>query len=134
MRSHSEDIASFFLQSTPPEGSSASSTVSCPEGGSADDEGSREGEEDAAEREREGRRDLTVGVVQSFLHSDAVTTPRTRKRVESFKQGLAARRIQRTWKHFYEEVQIVLSFYSDTIGKSAVSVACCTLYHLLGHL
>ena len=108
MRSHSEDFASFFLQSTPPEGSSASSTVSCPEGGSADDEGSREGEEDAAEREREGRRDLTVGVVQSFLHSDAVTTPRTWKRVESFKQGLAARRIQRTWKHFYEEVQSIL--------------------------
>ena len=113
MKFYSENIG-FFFQSTPPEGSSASSTVSCPEGGSADDEGSREGEEDAAEREREGRSDLTVGVVQSFLHSDAVTTPRTRKRVESFKQGLAARRIQRTWKHFYEEVQIIL-FYSDTI-------------------
>ena len=91
------------LQSTPPEGSSASSTVSCPEGGSADDEGSREGEE---EDEREGREDLTVGVVQNFLNSDQIpATPRTRKRVESFKQGLAARRIQRTWKHFYEEVR-----------------------------
>ena len=121
MRSHSEDIASFFLQSTPPEGSSASSTVSCPEGGSADDEGSREGEEDAAEREREGRRcDLTVGVVQSFLHSDAVTTPRTRKRVESFKQGLAARRIQRTWKHFYEEVQMILFTVTQVENRLSV--------------
>ena len=89
-----------LFKSSPPEGSSASSTVSCPEGGSADDEGSREGEED---EERAGR-DLTVGVVQNFLNSDQITTPRTRKRVESFKQGIAARRIQRTWKHFYEEV------------------------------
>ena len=97
-------IISF--QSPPPEGSSASSTVSCPEGGSADDEGSREGEEDD---EREGR-DLTVGVVQNFLNSDQITTPRTRKRVESFKQGLAARRIQRTWKHFYEEVVLLHLF------------------------
>lgn len=99
VREHSNVVG----KSTPPEGSSASSTVSCPEGGSADDEGSREGEE---EDEREGREDLTVGVVQNFLNSDQIpATPRTRKRVESFKQGLAARRIQRTWKHFYEELE-----------------------------
>merc|ERR1712223_88073 len=32
-------------------------------------------------------------------------TPRTKKKVEHFRQGLAARRIQRTWKHFYEELE-----------------------------
>lgn len=34
----------------------------------------------------------------------AASTPRTKKKVDNFKQGLAARRIQRTWKHFYQEV------------------------------
>ena len=32
-------------------------------------------------------------------------TPKTKKKVEHFRQGLAARRIQRTWKHFYEELE-----------------------------
>merc|ERR1712223_332729 len=32
-------------------------------------------------------------------------TPRTKKKVGHFRQGLAARRIQRTWKHFYEELE-----------------------------
>jgi len=31
-------------------------------------------------------------------------TPRTTRKVDSFKEKLAARRIQRTWKHFYQEV------------------------------
>ena len=56
---------------------------------SADDEGSRDGEDD-----------------QGVDKSPAVScTPRTKKKVETLKQGLAARRIQRTWKHFYQEVK-----------------------------
>ena len=33
-------------------------------------------------------------------------TPRTTRKVDSFKEKLAARRIQRTWKHFYQEVNL----------------------------
>ena len=34
-----------------------------------------------------------------------ITTPRTLRRADSMRQRMAARRIQRTWKHFYQEVQ-----------------------------
>jgi hypothetical protein len=54
---------------------------------SADDEGSRDGEED-----------------NEKPTPAMACTPRTKKKVDNFKQGLAARRIQRTWKHFYQEV------------------------------
>jgi hypothetical protein len=56
---------------------------------SADDEGSRDGEDDQIERQ---------------TSPPVACTPRTKKKVDNFKQGLAARRIQRTWKHFYQEV------------------------------
>ena len=35
-----------------------------------------------------------------------ITTPRTLRRADSMRQRMAARRIQRTWKHFYQEVSI----------------------------
>ena len=35
-----------------------------------------------------------------------ITTPRTLRRADSMRQRMAARRIQRTWKHFYQEVNI----------------------------
>merc|ERR1719219_2034144 len=57
---------------------------------SADDEGSRDGDDS-------GKTGNTVPEVDC--------TPRTKKKVEHFRQGLAARRIQRTWKHFYEELE-----------------------------
>ncbi len=83
--------------SVPADGGSAAASSN----GSADDEGSR----DSREEEEEDEDDLAVhAAVQSFLNNDQLTTPRTRRRVENLKQGLAARRIQRTWKHFYEEV------------------------------
>ena len=34
-----------------------------------------------------------------------ITTPRTLRRADSLRQKMAARRIQRTWKHFYQEVK-----------------------------
>ena len=33
-----------------------------------------------------------------------ITTPRTLRRADSLRQRMAAKRIQRTWKHFYQEV------------------------------
>jgi len=34
-----------------------------------------------------------------------ITTPRTLRRADSLRQKMAARRIQRTWKHFYQELE-----------------------------
>ena len=59
---------------------------------SADDEGSRDGDDGSK-----------VGTTDASNTVDC--TPRTKKKVEHFRQGLAARRIQRTWKHFYEELE-----------------------------
>jgi len=39
-------------------------------------------------------------------HDDPmITTPRTLRRANSLRQKVAARRIQRTWKHFYQELE-----------------------------
>ena len=35
-----------------------------------------------------------------------ITTPRTLRKANSLRQKVAARRIQRTWKHFYQEVKL----------------------------
>ena len=59
---------------------------------SADDEGSRDG-------------DCSSSKPTSDASNSVDCTPKTRKKVEHFRQGLAARRIQRTWKHFYEELE-----------------------------
>ena len=85
---------------------------------SADDEGSRDGEDEEVEGRR---RSVSSGTRYSLksdtcpekidnvetndsgiLSSASSTTPP--KKTESQKQGVAARRIQRTWKHFYQEV------------------------------
>ena len=58
------------------------------------------------ERSRDGDRQRKLDDDQEASSSNLVDcTPRTRKKVEHFRQGLAARRIQRTWKHFYEELE-----------------------------
>jgi hypothetical protein len=88
---------------------------------SADDEGSRDGEDEDDEGRR--RRSLDSGtryslnssicpdndmdnvtINKDILSSESSTTPTSRK-TECLKQGLATRRIQRTWKHFYQEVR-----------------------------
>ena len=86
---------------------------------SADDEGSRDGEDD---EDNGRRRSLVSGTryssnsnacsekldsversdVNDVLSPGTATTPS--RKTDSGKQGLAARRIQRTWKHFYQEV------------------------------
>lgn len=71
--------------------SPSNSAGSSEENPSADDEGSHgDGDEKATTPEASNSVDCT---------------PRTKKKVEHFRQGLAARRIQRTWKHFYEELE-----------------------------
>ena len=78
-------------------GSQNSGSGSENENPSADDERSRDGDR---------QRKLDVDDQEASSSSNLVDcTPRTRKKVEHFRQGLAARRIQRTWKHFYEELE-----------------------------
>ena len=72
-------------------GSNSGSGSGSEENPSADDEGSRNGD------------DCKVSSPETSNSVDC--TPRLKKKVEHFRQGLAARRIQRTWKHFYEELE-----------------------------
>ena len=62
---------------------------------SADDEGSRDGDCSPSNSKP----------TSETSNNSVDCTPKTRKKVEHFRQGLAARRIQRTWKHFYEELE-----------------------------
>ena len=86
---------------------------------SADDEGSRDGEEDEEDGRRRSigerrysstsssskeRRDSVERINQDDLSSPGASVTKNGRKAESAKQGLAARRIQRTWKHFYQEV------------------------------
>ena len=86
---------------------------------SADDEGSRDGEEDEEDGRRRSigerrysstsssskdRRDSVERINQDDLSSPGTSVTKNSRKAESAKQGLAARRIQRTWKHFYQEV------------------------------
>ncbi len=67
---------------------------------SADDEGSRDGDQ---EREKS----LSLAASKS-LTAEVDCTPRTKKKAEHLRQGIAARRIQRTWKHFYEVIKVIM--------------------------
>eukprot|EP00096_Caligus_rogercresseyi_P012639 TRINITY_DN535_c0_g1_i1.p1 TRINITY_DN535_c0_g1~~TRINITY_DN535_c0_g1_i1.p1 ORF type:complete len:505 (+),score=110.06 TRINITY_DN535_c0_g1_i1:186-1700(+) len=44
-------------------------------------------------------------VDSSSVVNSVPCTPKTKKKIENFKQSLAARRVHRTWQHFYEEVR-----------------------------
>ena len=84
---------------------------------SADDEGSRDGEEE----EEDGRRRSSLSGTRYSMNSkpgidmrDSIESNdnllpasmnKPPRKVDN-KQGIAARRIQRTWKHFYQEVNI----------------------------
>ena len=46
-----------------------------------------------------------------------ITTPRTLRRADSMRQRMAAKRIQRTWKHFYQEVN-----YLNTVGHHTLTL------------
>ena len=62
---------------------------------------SLEAEMSSPRRPEEERRPVTE------LEADPmITTPRTLRRADSMRQRMAARRIQRTWKHFYQEVSV----------------------------
>ena len=60
-------------------------------------------------REVEGEEEFPAppsqGDLEELEREDSVpATPRTLRRADSLRQKMAARRIQRTWKHFYQEV------------------------------
>ena len=65
-------------------------SISGGESEEADDEGSR----DSGGDERSGKE----------TEEDVTMTPRTQRRRMEGGGGIAARRVHRTWKHFYEEV------------------------------
>ena len=95
---------------------------------SADDEGSRDGEEDEEDERRRSigdrrysstsnsskeRRDSVERISQDDLSSPVTSNTKPGRKTESAKQGLAARRIQRTWKHFYQEVGLLHLYLTD---------------------
>ena len=95
---------------------------------SADDEGSRDGEEDEEDERRRSigdrrysstsnsskeRRDSVERISQDDLSSPVTSNTKPGRKTESAKQGLAARRIQRTWKHFYQEVGLFHLYLTD---------------------
>lgn len=51
-----------------------------------------------------------------------ITTPRTLRRADSMRQRMAARRIQRTWKHFYQELEEKKSDGSNVIQQPISSL------------
>ena len=73
--------------------------------GSQNSSGSEENPSADDERSRDGDRQRKLQDPEDSAANLVDCTPRTRKKVEHFRQGLAARRIQRTWKHFYEELE-----------------------------
>jgi hypothetical protein len=88
-RGHSSHQESPIVPSVIGKSSYSHNSSGSEENPSADDEGSRDGDSKPV----------------SVASSPVECTPRTKKKVEHFRQGLAARRIQRTWKHFYEELE-----------------------------
>merc|ERR1719333_347951 len=52
-----------------------------------------------------------------------ITTPRTLRRADSMRQRMAARRIQRTWKHFYQELEEKKSDVSSNVQPTPDNVA-----------
>lgn len=61
-------------------------------------------------REVEGEEEFPAppsqGDLEELEREDSVpATPRTLRRADSLRQKMAARRIQRTWKHFYQELE-----------------------------
>ena len=69
-------------------------------------------------------------------HEDPmITIPRTLRRANSLRQKVAARRIQRTWKHFYQEVHLlnsIFSFFTSFISswkRKSQKILLIPLYH-----
>ena len=70
------------------------------------------GDTDEAEEERKEEEDEfpappSLGDLEELAREEQVVpaTPRTLRRADSLRQKMAARRIQRTWKHFYQELE-----------------------------
>ena len=71
------------------------------------------GGEEATEEERKEEEDEfpappSLGDLEELAREQeqvVPATPRTLRRADSLRQKMAARRIQRTWKHFYQELE-----------------------------
>ena len=66
-----------------------------------------EAEEERKEEEDEFPAPPSLGDLEELAREEQVVpaTPRTLRRADSLRQKMAARRIQRTWKHFYQELE-----------------------------
>ena len=66
-----------------------------------------EDEEERKEEEDEFPAPPSLGDLEELAREEQVVpaTPRTLRRADSLRQKMAARRIQRTWKHFYQELE-----------------------------
>ena len=64
-------------------------------------------EEERKEEEDEFPAPPSLGDLEELAREEQVVpaTPRTLRRADSLRQKMAARRIQRTWKHFYQELE-----------------------------
>jgi len=66
-----------------------------------------EKEEERKEEDDEFPAPPSLGDLEELAREEQVVpaTPRTLRRADSLRQKMAARRIQRTWKHFYQELE-----------------------------
>ena len=64
-------------------------------------------EEERKEEEDEFPAPPSLGDLEQLAREEQAVpaTPRTLRRADSLRQKMAARRIQRTWKHFYQELE-----------------------------
>ena len=78
------------------------------ETGDTGGEEAAEEEEERKEEEDEFPAPPSLGDLEELAREQeqvVPATPRTLRRADSLRQKMAARRIQRTWKHFYQELE-----------------------------
>lgn len=78
------------------------------ETGDTGGEEATEEEEERKEEEDEFPAPPSLGDLEELAREQeqvVPATPRTLRRADSLRQKMAARRIQRTWKHFYQELE-----------------------------
>ena len=80
-----------------------------------------EAEEERKEEEDEFPAPPSLGDLEELAREqqEVPATPRTLRRADSLRQKMAARRIQRTWKHFY---QVFASIFYQLYPSSTYSV------------
>ncbi|XP_040564123.1 uncharacterized protein [Lepeophtheirus salmonis] len=93
---------------TLPVSSSSSSSYSSKADDDDDDEVEGEEFDDDFHRHSDSAKDPSAddeGSRDSSVINSVPCTPKTKKKIENLKQSLTARRVHRTWQHFYEELE-----------------------------